>query len=108
MAPNMPPSEADLKAVEAFVDQIVARGLMSRSSVEIATILHLAHEYRETAQARDSRADRVRIANERAAKLGVPRLEQSRIVEGCMFEEGCSPYMPQSWAHAEKCPRSKW
>lgn len=44
--PRPPLTDAELDAVAAFADQVVARGLMSASSIEIETMRRLAHEYR--------------------------------------------------------------
>jgi hypothetical protein len=42
-----PPLTADaLQAVAQFIDQVVARGLMAASSVEVQTIQRLVHECR--------------------------------------------------------------
>jgi len=40
-----PLTDADLHAVSTFVDQVVARGLMKASSVEIQTIRELVRSY---------------------------------------------------------------
>jgi hypothetical protein len=46
MAFELPPTEADLRSVTAFADQVVARGLMSATSVEIETIRRLVRGQR--------------------------------------------------------------
>jgi len=43
---ELPPKDADLDAVTAFVDQVVARGLMAGSSVQIETIRQLVRGQR--------------------------------------------------------------
>ena len=46
MSLELPPTESDLCVVLAFVDQIVARGLMASSSVEVETIRRLVRGQR--------------------------------------------------------------
>jgi hypothetical protein len=43
---QVPLTDADLSIVTSFADQIVARGLMGSSSVEIETIRRLVRDYR--------------------------------------------------------------
>jgi hypothetical protein len=45
-APQPPLTNAELAAVSAFADQVVARGLMPSSSIEIGTIRRLEREHR--------------------------------------------------------------
>jgi hypothetical protein len=45
-------SDSELKAVDAFVEQLVARGLMMASSTEIQVIRRLVIDYRKRKTAR--------------------------------------------------------
>ena len=44
--PKFPLTDAELASVEAFADQVVARGLMASSSVEIETLRRLVRDQR--------------------------------------------------------------